>query len=115
MSSHKTMRGWKDEIRELMYEYGNVCSVADRGDTKAKTKEGEIINKVIARISSVEAETLKRAIEVVEKTKVPEIHTPDCEYQRKGCDCGYEDRFVNNRTCDFIKKSLLEEGNQEGR
>ena len=48
-------------------------------------------------------EELKKKIEGM---KIEEIHTKECEYQRQGCDCGYEDRCSYNYAISNILKLL---------
>ena len=38
--------------------------------------------------------------------EIPEIHSENCEYQRKGCDCGYMERLVHNKVIADIKSNL---------
>ncbi len=42
----------------------------------------------------------------IEKLKVVEVHSEDCESKRKGCDCGYEDKYVHNKTIEEIIKII---------
>ena len=46
---------------------------------------------------------VKELEEVVVPKEVKEEHAEDCVYQRKGCDCGYMERFNFNRTVREIK------------
>lgn len=58
----------------------------------------EVLIFWLSKLSALKAEIKKE----IEKQKVEEMHTTDCEYQRKGCDCGYMDRVVYNQALDDI-------------
>ncbi len=49
--------------------------------------------------------------QAIDEKSVEEVHAADCEFQRKGCDCGYVDRVAYNEGIETAKKiinSLLE-------
>jgi hypothetical protein len=42
---------WANELKEMLYDYGNYCSKSDNGDKISATEEGKIIENIKAFIS----------------------------------------------------------------
>ena len=55
----------------------------------------------LSRISVIE-----EVEEIAQNYRMAEIHAKDCEYQRNGCDCGYENRVAYNRALSDLLAKL---------
>lgn len=54
-------------------------------------------------VKSFLLESINEILDEVEPKEVEETHSKDCEYQRTGCDCGYENRCAYNHAITDLK------------
>ena len=69
----------KEETRELVLNQPSSSLIIDE------------------HISSFLSSLIDEEVKMLEGKGVPVIHAEDCEYQRKGCDCGFMERTAYNK------------------
>lgn len=100
---------WK-ELKNLLYDYGNACSLADRGNLPqneaAQLAQGPLIEKIIllieTELTKAREEERTRSLKIVERHKIVCL-----EEHQIGDNLPYCSHVAfNNRTMDEISRSI---------
>ena len=81
---------WEMEFDEIPYGYGDAALSRD------------VVKSFISSLLAKQQEEFVKCI----PEEVPETHSEDCPYQRKGCDCGYMERLSYNVAIKVVRSNI---------